>query len=48
MNMRHYNTVVYDDEKYVDWKYTNITRSKKKPFDDAQMPPNFNLKQYVG
>ena len=47
LNMRHYIKVVYDDQKYRDWKYAEVSMSKKKPFVDAKIPPNFDLKQYV-
>ena len=47
LNMRHYITVVFDEQKYVDWKYTNVTTSKKHPFADVAIPLNCDLKQYV-
>lgn len=47
LNLRHYLTVVYDEQKYNDWKYTGITNSKKHPFKEMRIPPDFELNQYV-
>jgi hypothetical protein len=48
LNVKHYVTVVYDKHKYDDFKYTKITKSKRKPFIDEEPPVDgCNIQQYV-
>lgn len=47
LNLRHYLTVVYDEQKYKNFKHTNITNSKKPPFKDGSVPEGFHVNQYV-
>jgi Cdc6-like AAA superfamily ATPase len=47
LNLRHYLTVVYDEQKYNNFKHTKISDSKKIPFKEESVPLGFDIKQYV-
>ena len=48
LNLRHYVTVVFDQDKFEKFKNQNVTPSKKPPFCNEDMPNEFSdLKQYV-
>jgi hypothetical protein len=47
MNLRHYVTVVYDEDKFQEYAKANLTPSKKAPFSGMKVPNGFNVKQYV-
>ncbi|KAI3656236.1 hypothetical protein MP638_001692 [Amoeboaphelidium occidentale] len=48
LNVKHYVTVVYDKQKYDNYKCTQITQSKKRPFNKEEITgESCNIKQYV-
>ena len=48
LNLRHYITVVFDQNKFHNTKSQKITPSKKKSYCDEEIPSGFSdLKQYV-
>ena len=47
LNLRHYLTVVYDEQKYNNFKHTKISPSKNLPFREESVPQDFDIKQYV-
>jgi hypothetical protein len=48
LNVKHYVTMVYDQHKYDNYKYTKVTESKKRPFNEEKIPgESCNIKQYV-